>query len=106
VVAAAGLRVEESGGFFHALLVPRALAVAVRRLVARRSTTGATTTGATTTGPTTTGIGGWTRGARFTDAVVAALRLEQRASRRFAAARFGVPGLSCFVVARVPGDRA
>lgn len=93
VLQRAGLTVVGSGGFFHGLIVPRAAAVVVERVVERlRGPAGATEAG----------VGGWRHGPRLTNAITGALRLEQRASKALAAAGVDVPGLSFFALCRTP----
>lgn len=102
----AGLDVIEGGGLFHALLLPRAFSVWRER---RDGTTQPATTSTTPASPasTTADLG---RIARFPgpalvgDVVVAALRAEGRLSRIVARRRplsRGLPGLSCYAVAKV-----
>ena len=92
VVRRAGLDVVEGGGLFHALLLPRALSVWRERHEPEVTTTAA---------PTITTF----RGPPFVaDLVVAALQAEQRLSRLMARRRplvRGLPGLSCYAVAKV-----
>jgi SAM-dependent methyltransferase len=93
----AGLVVERAGGLFHALLVPRGLAVLGEVAAGVR--------GDAAVDAARSGVGGWRHGRIVTGAVVGALRLEQRLSRRWSRRGVVVPGLSFFVVARVPGAR-
>ena len=92
VVRRAGLDVVEGGGLFHALLLPRALSVWRERHAPEVTTTAAPAI-ASFPGPPV-----------VADLVVAALRAEQRLSRRMARRRpmvRGLPGLSCYAVAKV-----
>lgn len=87
-----GLDVVEGGGLFHSLLLPRAFSVWRER---RRPTTTTTDLGR---------IGSFPGPAPIGDVVVAALRAEQRLSRVVARHRplpRGLPGLSCYAVAKV-----
>lgn len=81
----AGLVVEEAGGLFHALLVPRALAVLFERVGLVRGTA-------------PHGVGNWRHGRSITAAATAALRMEQRLSAFAAARRLDVPGLSYYAL--------
>ncbi len=83
VLRRAGLRIDRSGGFFHTLLLPRALAVVVEGL--RAPAAGA-------------GIGSWRHGPLLTQGIAAAFGLEQRLSRAAADAGVDVPGLSFFAL--------
>jgi len=92
VLARAGLVVQESGGFFHGLLLPRAAAVVFERALGRR--------------PASAGVGAWRGGSVLTAAIVAVLRAEQRVSSLLSARGVDVPGLSFFALCRVPGGAA
>jgi SAM-dependent methyltransferase len=85
----AGLDVVTSGGFFHALLAPRGVAVMREKLLGRRA-------------PHDAGLGRWSHGPLVTDVVVRVLRAEQRLSDAWARRGVDVPGLSFFAVCRVP----
>ena len=95
---AAGLVVERAGGLFHALLLPRGLAVLGEVVAGVR--------GAAVVHADRFGVGAWRHGRIVTGAIVGALRLEQRLSRRWSRRGVWVPGLSYFVVARVPDPGA
>ncbi len=92
----AGLDVVEGGGLFHALLLPRAISVwRERRRQPSPPSSTAADLGAIARFPGPALVG---------DVVVAALRAEQRLSRRMARRRplvRGLPGLSCYAVAKV-----
>jgi SAM-dependent methyltransferase len=88
----AGLEVVEGGGLFHTLLLPRAVSVWLERRGPRVMTT-APPPIASFPGPPV-----------VADLVVAALRAEQHLSRIVARRRplpRGLPGLSCYAVAKV-----
>lgn len=90
----AGLLVDESGGLFHALLAPRALAVLAERL-------GLAHWGEASELPGWR-VAGWRGGAGVSDALVRALRAEQRLSLLSARLRLDVPGLSAWAVCTRP----
>jgi hypothetical protein len=85
----AGVRVDEAGGMFTALLLPRGAQVARERSGPSRTADGAAH-----------GVGGWGGGRVLTAAVTGALVADGLAGQL--AARFGVqlPGLSTWVVGR------
>lgn len=88
----AGLDIVEGGGLFHALLLPRAVTVWRERRAA------------VTTTPDVARIAGFRAPVIVADAVAAALRAEQHLSRAVARRRplpRGLPGLSCYAVAKV-----
>lgn len=81
----AGLVVDQAGGLFHGLLVPRTVSVLAERLgFAPRSGSA--------------GVGHWRGGAALARATVAALRAEQRLSVSAARRRLELPGLSWFAL--------
>lgn len=84
----AGLRIDEGGGLFHALLMARTLAVLAERAGLPWVSSEA-------------GIGQWRHGSLLTGALVAALRAEQRVSVLAAQHRLAVPGLSYFALCTV-----
>lgn len=84
---AAGLLVDESGGLFHSLLLPRALQVLSERLGAR---------------PAPAGVGHWRGGPRLTRTLAALLGMEQRLSRAAARLAVDVPGLSAWALCTRP----
>lgn len=88
VLRSSGLEIVRSGGFFHALVLPRAAAVVVEKL---RGDT-----------EKREGVGAWRGGAAVSAVIHSVLRVEQRASA--AASFFGVdvPGLSFFALCRRP----
>jgi SAM-dependent methyltransferase len=90
VLGRAGLTVEQGGGLFHGLLLPRAAAVVAER--ARRPRV------------SSQGIGAWKGGDVVTGAILAALQLELRASRFWARRGIDVPGLSYFALCRVGAE--
>ena len=96
-LAEAGLRLIESGGVFHGLVLPRALAVMVERLFSLASASGPPADAHTVSAPT--GLGAWRGGPRFTGAITRALMAEQRLSRMFSRAGLDVPGLSFWALA-------
>ncbi len=96
VLRQAGLTVLESGGFFHALLLPRAASLVVEKTVEklRGAQPDVAFDGA--------GVGGWRHGPLVTTTISGVLRLEQRASRALAGAGIDLPGLSFYALCRVP----
>jgi hypothetical protein len=99
LLAGAGLEVTRSGGLFHALLLPRGLAVCAERLRSRRPhPAGPERDSRANSVPT--GIGGWRRGRLATDAASAALALDQRVSKLAARAGLDLPGLSFWALCR------
>lgn len=85
---ASGLVVEKSGGFFHALVVPRALHVMRDRLVGAPKQEH--------------GVGRWAAGRTVTRAMVGVLRAEQTLSRAANRLGFDLPGLSFWALGRKP----
>lgn len=88
VVQAAGLKILESGGLFHSLLVPRALTKLRERAL-----------GAAQDAPPSIA---WNHGPILTKAVLGALSLDGAASRLLAKAHLGMPGLSWWAVCQKP----
>ena len=86
VLAKAGLRVVRSGGLFHSLLVPRALAKAKELVRPPRAPADAN--------GTATDAGAWNGGAAVTKLVGAALAIDTGVSRALAAGGVPMPGLS------------
>lgn len=80
-----GLIIEVSGGLFHSLLLPRALAALFERVGLAKAMG-------------SPGIGHWRHGRLVTEAVTAALRAEQRLSALAAHRQLDVPGLSYFAL--------
>lgn len=87
VLEAGGLHIDQSGGFFHGLLLPRAASVVVERLLRRRGEAG---------------IGHWHGGPALTRAIHLALRAEQKLSVAAAGHGVDVPGLSFFALCTNP----
>lgn len=85
LLSAAGLKVEQAGGLFHALLPARALAVLAGRLSPHKETD---------TGRPVADLGNWGAGAAVTRVLDGILRLEGRVSQRLAAMGVEMPGLS------------
>src|SRR6185437_805450 len=81
----AGLAIVEGGGVFHGLIAPRVLGVARERVGLA---------------PAQNGVGAWRGGLIVTNAVVAALRVEQRLSRALSSRGVDAPGLSWWAIAR------
>lgn len=84
---AAGLVIDQCGGLFHGLLLPRALQVLAERLGVR---------------PSPAGVGRWRGGPRLTRALVTLLYAEQRLSRAAALLDVDVPGLSAWALCTRP----
>ena len=80
-----GLIIESSGGLFHSLLLPRALAALLERVGLRKA-------------PESHGIGHWRHGRLAAEGITAALRAEQRLSALAARRQLDVPGLSYFAL--------
>ena len=89
VLESAGLHIDQSGGFFHGLLLPRAASVVVERLLRRRGDPG---------------IGHWHGGPLLTRAIHLALRAEQKLSVAAARRSVEVPGLSFFALGTRPPE--
>jgi SAM-dependent methyltransferase len=87
VIAECGLRIEQSGGLFHSLLLARAAA-----LVRERSRRPA---GQSAVEPLR-----WDHGALVTRAVFAALRLDNHVSRIASSVSLALPGLSAWALCR------
>jgi hypothetical protein len=85
LLANAGLDVVEGGGVFHGLIAPRVLGFARERVGLA---------------PEQNGVGAWRGGLLVTNAIVAALRLEQRFSRALSSRGVDAPGLSWWALAR------
>jgi len=99
LLAGAGLEVKRSGGLFHALLLPRGVAVFGERLLQRRRDGGGPA-GDSRANSVPTGVGGWRHGALATGATSAALALDQLVSRAAARAGLDLPGLSFWALCR------
>jgi len=96
LAAQAGLRELDHGQLFTSLLLPRALAKLRERTRAGRPTVPATT------GHVQTALGSWHHGAMTTSAVSALLHLDTAAARLASKWRLPLPGLSTWLLARLP----
>jgi hypothetical protein len=99
LLAQAGLTVTQSGGLFHALLLPRWAATLAERRMRPRAGRSATDAASPASG-VPSGVGGWSHGRLISGLTAAALRLDGRLSK--AAARLGLelPGLSFWALCR------
>ena len=93
---AAGLALARSGGLFHSLLLPRALAKAGELARGKRVRPDPDRVAV----QADTELGRWTAGKALTGLVEMALRLDNRISQVTAAAGLGLPGLSIWALGR------
>jgi SAM-dependent methyltransferase len=96
LLARCGLAIERTGGLFHSLLLPRALAKLGERARGVRSRPALEALGA----HADTAVGSWRAGAFVTGAVCAGLAVDGWLSRASARAQVAVPGLSVWALAR------
>jgi SAM-dependent methyltransferase len=87
LIAAAGLEPCATGGLFHSLVLSRGVEVARERWKKPAP-------------PPAFGIGGWNAGPLITEAIAAALSVDQTVSRAAAALRIELPGLSWWAICR------